>query len=65
MEEPEKVVFHFLDSDLYSRFIDEMSLDVFVTLVKQNKKLCNKLFVGCRVNKQSLKIPNVKKKIDK
>jgi len=63
MNSSDIVVYHFEDTDLYLKFVSELSADTLINLLKQNPKICKRIFTGCRVNKKSLKIITVKNKL--
>ena len=63
MSDKDSIVFHFCKENLYSKFINDISSPVFISLIKPHSKICTKIFSGCRVNEKSLKMPQVQKKL--
>ena len=63
MSDKDTIVFHFRKDNLYSKFINDISSPVFISLIKPISKICTKIFSGCRVNERSLKTPQVQKKL--
>lgn len=63
MTEGDSIVFHFLNPELYDKFIQELSAVQFVKLLKKDQDLLNNLFTGCRVNSRNLSLPAVQRRI--
>lgn len=65
MTEVNRIVFHFLNPELYEKFTKELSADQFVALARHDQKMTRSLFGGQRVNSQSFWLPIVQRKIKK
>jgi len=65
MGEEDRVAFHFLNPELYNKFIKELSADQFVKLLKNDQELLKNIFADCKITSRSFSLPEVQLRINK
>jgi len=63
MAEEDRVAFHFLNPELYNKFIKELAADQFVKLLKNDQKLLKNIFAGSKISSRSFLLPPVQLRI--
>ncbi len=61
----DRVAFHFLNPELYKKFIKELSADQFIKLLKNDQELLQQIFSGSEINRRSFLSSDLQLRLNK